>query len=166
MNTPKYPVPKDHPYIKVIGEFDALTVVGELQHMIDDEQQCQPLQYAEHTSDNSCGYVTESKYPESAFVNFMHDMPYVNSMITEYGMFRTRVMNMKAQSSYTLHRDPTPRIHFVVAHDNHVASSVVIGDRIYQLDVGKVYWIDTRQWHSAVNFSTDNRIHIVGCCET
>ena len=87
--------------------------------------------------------------------------PYINSIIKDLNLYRTRVMNMEPKTCYTLHRDWTKRIHIPVITNNNCF--LIINNEIkhYPAD-GNYYLTDTTQLHTAVNASRKNRIHIVG----
>ena len=89
------------------------------------------------------------------------DIPYINSIIKDLNLYRTRVMNMKSKSCYTIHRDWTKRIHIPVITNEHCFLIVNNEIKHYPAD-GNHYLVDTTQLHTAVNASRENRIHIVG----
>ena len=98
---------------------------------------------------------------EHEFDTPIFDMPYINSIIKDLKMYRTRVMNMKPKSCYTIHRDWTKRIHIPVITNEHCFLIVNNEIKHYPAD-GNHYLVDTTQLHTAVNASKENRIHIVG----
>ncbi|MEC8551756.1 MAG: hypothetical protein VXY93_14770, partial [Pseudomonadota bacterium] len=48
---------------------------------------------------------------EHEFDTPIFDMPYINSIIKDLKMYRTRVMILKPKTCYTYHQDTTKRIH-------------------------------------------------------
>lgn len=85
-------------------------------------------------------------------------------IIQEYKLVRTRFMWVNGMSCYSIHRDLTPRIHvpiitnpecyFVMKQENQAT--------IDHLPAGKVYWTDTRKYHTFMNCSLEPRLHLIG----
>lgn len=116
------------------------------------------------TADGSSGegQLAKLDYKEEDFNVFAYDIPYTNSVLSELGMYRTRLMNMKPKTCYSYHWDPTKRMHIpLLTNENNF---FVIDDKIsrYPAD-GSYYLIDTTKKHTFVNASFENRLHIVGC---
>ena len=116
------------------------------------------------TADGSSGegQLAKLNYKEEDFNVFAYDIPYTNSVLSELGMYRTRLMNMKPTTCYSYHWDPTKRMHIpLLTNENNF---FVIDDEIsrYPAD-GSYYLIDTTKKHTFVNASFENRLHIVGC---
>jgi hypothetical protein len=116
------------------------------------------------TADGSSGegQLAKLDYKEEDFNVFAYDIPYTNSVLSELGMYRTRLMNMKPTTCYSYHWDPTKRMHIpLLTNENNF---FVIDDEIsrYPAD-GSYYLIDTTKKHTFVNASFENRLHIVGC---
>ena len=103
----------------------------------------------------------DCEYKEPDFNTPIFDLPYINSIMKDLNLYRTRVMNMKAKTCYTLHTDMTKRMHIPVITNKHCF--LIINNEIkhYPAD-GNHYLVDTTQPHTAVNASRENRIHIVG----
>jgi len=98
---------------------------------------------------------------ESTLVEKLYDLPYINSILDEFDMYRTRVLRLNKKSCYSLHSDPTPRIHIPIHTNEH--SFFVIDNKVYYLDPGFVWWTDTTKPHTFVNAGYSERIHLVGC---
>ncbi len=116
------------------------------------------------TADGSSGegQLAKLDYKEEDFNVFAYDIPYTNSVLSELGMYRTRLMNMKPKTCYSYHWDPTKRMHIpLLTNENNF---FVIDDEIsrYPAD-GSHYLIDTTKKHTFVNASFESRLHIVGC---
>jgi hypothetical protein len=97
--------------------------------------------------------------------NIVHDL-YKNTIIEElvkkYNLFRTRLMWVEPKSCYTLHKDHSTRIHIPLI-TNPNALFVFRKGFMFNLEVGKIYWTDTRLEHTFANFSEQARLHLVGC---
>jgi len=103
----------------------------------------------------------EKGYKETDFNTFIFDMPYVNSILSDLKMYRTRVMNLKSKTCYTYHKDLSKRIHIPV--ETNKDCFIIINKEVkhYPAD-GNYYVVDTTQYHTALNASMLDRIHIVG----
>ena len=110
------------------------------------------------------GRLKDLNHGEKEFTHPLFDMPYINNLLKDLKMYRTRLMKMPPYSCYSYHQDPTPRIHIpVVTHEN---CFMVIDDVIHRYPVGNWYLVDTTKKHTFINASTDcMRIHIVGCID-
>ena len=114
---------------------------------------------------NSSGWLLNSKkefefnviHPElkgSVFDEYLQSFP--------FEIYRTRIMVLQPFNSYSIHKDPTPRVHipvvtdiktaFLFPHDNYMAH--MPADR-------SIYRTDTTKTHTFVNYSDKPRIHIV-----
>lgn len=116
------------------------------------------------------GRTEDFEWDEDEFVEPLFDMPYINKIMNELKMFRTRLMKMKPRTCYSWHRDKTQRIHIpIITHQN---CQFVLAEKDWDLNsiseskflnVGKAHYIDTTRLHTAFNGSSITRIHIVGC---
>ena len=124
-----------------------------------------PLQGAfEGDWDGAQGNTLKLRSDENDYtVKLYEGFDYIYSLMDEYNLSRTRIMNMPRATAYGWHLDLTPRIHIPVTTDP--ACMFILDDVVYRIPAdGGVYWVDTRLWHTAVNASRDefNRIHIMG----
>ena len=99
---------------------------------------------------------------EETFSIPLFDIPYINSILEEHNLVRSRVMRMKPKSCYYWHRDRAKRLHIpVITHDH---CFLLLEDKKVHLPAdGTAYVVDTTQYHTALNCSKIDRIHIVGC---
>ena len=87
---------------------------------------------------------------------------YTNQILTDLGMYRSRVMKMRDRTCYSYHVDPTGRMHIPLKTNDNCF--FVIEDEVVRLPAnGSSYFIDTTKKHTFVNASFEERIHIVGC---
>ena len=99
---------------------------------------------------------------EDMFTEFIYDMPYTNSILKKHNVYRARLMKLKSRTNYTYHQDYTKRFHIpLITNDK---CFFVIDEKIirYPAD-GNYYIVDTTKLHTAINASTEDRIHIIGC---
>jgi hypothetical protein len=80
-----------------------------------------------------------------------------------YGVFRGRFMLMKYKTCLSMHVDHTPRLHIPLI--TNPDCFMVVDDVVCKLESEKVYLVDTRLKHTAVNSSTKDRLHMVFCVE-
>jgi len=109
------------------------------------------------------GRVKQLSHTEEEFtVPLFEELHYTNSIIEMLGMHRTRLMKMKPKTCYTYHRDPSKRIHIPIITNEKCM--FIIDDEVirYPAD-GNYYVVDTTKWHTAINASLEERIHIIGC---
>ena len=108
------------------------------------------------------GQITDKEHKETDFTEFLFDLPYTNSILKENKVCRARVMKMKGKTCYTYHQDWTKRLHIpLITNEN---CWLIVDKEIMHLPAdGSLYIIDTTKFHTAVNASREDRIHIVGC---
>lgn len=144
-------------------KYDLERIILELESLPDFEDQiC--LQGLSPSADPFSGVGRANRLggDESKFVHKLFNLPYINQIIDELGLFRTRVLSMEPKTCYTFHMDYTPRIHIPVI--TNPKCFMVEQDKVkwYPAD-GSYYKIDTTKYHTFVNASKERRIHIVGC---
>jgi len=108
------------------------------------------------------GRITDKEHKETDFTEFLFDLPYTNSILKENKVYRARVMRMKPKTCYTYHQDWTKRLHIpLITNDS---CFLIVDKEVMNLPAdGSIYIIDTTKFHTAVNASLEERIHIVGC---
>lgn len=83
-----------------------------------------------------------------------------------FKLYRSRLMVIQPRTCYSIHTDRTPRIH--IAIDTHPQARFIFTNppalRFIPAD-GSVWWVDTRQEHTALNGSLKPRIHLVACLD-
>ena len=157
--------------IKILDKIDISIVRKELNsyNLLNNPTSC--LQGIEKDQDIFYGIGSTSEFmhndkkpreQEKDFKIPLFDMPYINSIIEKYNMYRTRLMLQYEVECYTYHQDFSPRIHIPVETNENCL--FILEDKIHRLnDDGTVYWVDTTKKHTAMNGSRKNRYHIVGC---
>ena len=110
-----------------------------------------------------CGKVDSLEpHKETDFTEFNFDLPYINHIIEELNLCRTRVLVLHPKVCYSLHKDPSKRIHIPVVTNEKCW--MIVNKEIMHLPAdGRYYEIDTTQEHTALNGSWQARTHIVGC---
>mgnify|MGYP000093083271 FL=1 len=105
------------------------------------------------------GYDIDSN--EHTYTVPLFDIPYINSIMEEHKLTRTRLMRMKPKSCYLWHNDLTQRLHIPIVTNEH-CFLLLDSDRIHIPATGEAYVMNTTKKHTALNCSKENRIHIVG----
>ena len=76
--------------------------------------------------------------------------------------FRARLMVLDPGVCYSMHHDDTPRYHVAVNTSPGAHFVFVDHERIVHIPAdGRIYFVDTRQTHTAFNASRAPRLHIV-----
>jgi hypothetical protein len=82
-------------------------------------------------------------------------------IIKEYDLKKSRLMWIRSFSCYTMHFDATPRIHIPII-TNPECYFVFKDGLVEHLEIGSTYWVDTRVYHTFMNCSNHDRLHLVG----
>lgn len=83
--------------------------------------------------------------------------------LADMGIKRTRLMVTHPHHCYSIHRDPTPRIHFpIITNPGAHLCFPDSGVMCHLPADGGWWWVDTRHNHTAINGGTGARVHLVG----
>jgi|TARA_B110000977_G_C11085954_1_gene494733 hypothetical protein len=82
-----------------------------------------------------------------------------NAVKQKYKIGRLRLMKSQPGTCLTWHQDPVPRLHYPIKTQE--GCIMVINNQVEHLQQDVWYKTDTTYSHTAVNASTDFRIHIV-----
>ena len=113
------------------------------------------------------GRIQEAKYTdETAYKHIQPSLKdsNIDKLISSMGVFRTRLMVVKPKTCYTIHNDPSARLHLALETNpdcyfvfpEHGLVKKVLPDR-------SVYFVDTREKHTFMNCGKEDRIHLVMC---
>lgn len=102
---------------------------------------------------------------EFCFINSAIRGSVLDYYIQKYKAYRTRIMIMPPRHCYSVHPDPTPRIHIPIVTNNQAWMVWPYNNQCYQLATGISYWTDTRKYHTFINGENVKRIHIVMCVD-
>lgn len=143
---------------------DIKRILNEIELLPDFEDQL-ILQTVEGCNDifYGTGMINKLQHAENDFVIPIYkQLEYINQIISDLGMYRTRIMKMGPKSCYSYHYDYTKRIHIpLITNEN---CFMVIEDKVHRYPAdGNHYLVDTTKMHTFVNASFEERIHIVGC---
>lgn len=79
-------------------------------------------------------------------------------------LYRARILFMAPNAKYSVHRDPTPRVHIPIVTNEKCRfffPEFSNEPAEYMPANGSIYWVDTRSTHTFENNSDQTRIHIV-----
>jgi hypothetical protein len=98
---------------------------------------------------------------EIEFTYSLFDIPYINSIIKNFNLYRVRLMNLKSKTCYSYHKDQCKRFHIpIITNEN---CFFIVDEKIVRCPAdGNYYIIDTTKKHTAVNASFEDRIHLIG----
>jgi len=170
-------------YVKEINDHNySKHLFGELLNIIDqfnlhDHKQIS-LTSIEGNNDWSCsiGKILDLPYKEKFYsiVNEALRDTYIEKLILENKKFyRWRAMKISPHSTYSVHKDGQSNITNVRCHipivTNENAHLIFFGKdkknknpNLYNLECGKIYEVNTTEYHSAINFGEQDRWHIIG----
>ena len=83
------------------------------------------------------------------------------AVIEHYNCFRTRIMLMPPRQCYSIHADPTPRLHLPIVTNSQCWMIWPHTNQCYQMAPGNLYSADTTKAHTFINGSEEDRIHVV-----
>jgi len=103
---------------------------------------------------------------EQAFCNLQPD--YKNTAIAEYldwlevPVYRTRIMLSRPKSCYSIHKDHSPRLHLPLVTNDQCYFLFTKPEKMIHIPAnGHTYWVDTRNYHTFLNGSLLDRLHLV-----
>jgi hypothetical protein len=120
------------------------------------------LQGTEENSNYHLHSTDQYDYIDSDFSELLFDIPYINSIIKELNLYRTRIMGLKPKTCLTWHRDAFRRVHIPLISDWRCL--FVVEDKAIHLPAdGSAYYVDTNKFHTVFNGTFNiTRLHLVG----
>ena len=77
-------------------------------------------------------------------------------------VYRTRIMVMEGRRCYSIHTDDNPRLHIAITTNPQARFIFTSPPEITHIPSdGYVWWVDTRNEHTAINGSMDTRVHLM-----
>lgn len=99
--------------------------------------------------------VTTECFRNTVFDTLLHDLT------SAYSVGRVRIMKLAPKTCLTWHKDNTKRIHYPLK--THEGCLMIIGDEVRHMPENTWWLTDTLHDHTAINASTEPRLHIVAC---
>lgn len=103
---------------------------------------------------------------EQSFCNLQP--AYKDTAIAEYldwlkvPVYRTRIMLSRPKTCYSIHRDYSPRLHLPLVTNDQCYFLFTNPEKMIHIPAdGKTYWVDTRKYHTFLNGSIFDRLHLV-----
>jgi len=98
--------------------------------------------------------------------DFIHLNPSVQETelarcITDLGAYRARIMCMYGRSCYSIHADPTPRLHIPIVATDQAWMVWPYAQVTLNMMPGKIYYVNTTKHHNFFNGSINDRIHVI-----
>jgi hypothetical protein len=84
-------------------------------------------------------------------------------ILKKYNLSRTILVWLEPRSCYTIHMDLSAQLHIPLITNNDCRFIFPEELDLFHLPAGGVYNIKTNKPHSFCNFSTEARLHIIGC---
>jgi len=165
---------KLHDYSEVL--FSELLSVIE-QHNLQEQNQIS-LTSVEGNDDWTCsiGSILDLPHREKLYstINKSLEGTHIHKLIEENKhYYRWRAMKISPHSTYSIHKDGQSDITNVRCHipvvTNNQAYMIFFGEdknnlnpKLHHFECGKIYEVNTTQYHSALNFGDEDRWHIIG----
>ena len=83
-----------------------------------------------------------------------------DTLSKHYKLGRVRILKLDSRASLSYHRDPEARLHIPII-TNPGALMVVDKEAYHMKSDGSVYYVDTTQYHTALNGGDEPRVHLV-----
>ena len=169
-----------------------LPYVNELHHNLDQDQlildlykilkiagfnESQQISLTSVTGDDdwscSTGKIKELKYPEKFYstINKSVENSYIHDVIKLFpDFYRWRILQLPSRTNYSIHSDQVgnkinTRIHVPILTNPNaylMFFDSIEKPHMFHLKAGKAYEVNTTGLHSAINFSSEDRYHLVG----
>lgn len=84
------------------------------------------------------------------------------SFLKEYSNYqigRIRLMKIPPRTCYSWHRDLTPRLHIPLITNS--TAFMIVKEQSKHLTYGKLWWVDTTRYHTAMNCAEVDRWHLI-----
>ena len=101
--------------------------------------------------------------------SFCHLQPmFKDTAIAEYldwlevPVYRTRIMLSRPKTTYSIHKDYSPRLHLPLVTNDQCFFLFTQPEKLIHMPAdGRTYWVDTRLHHTFLNGSVFDRLHLV-----
>jgi hypothetical protein len=156
--------------LHVIDDFETLS--AEVFNLINKVQfdknqiMCQSLVEDTNNWTSGIGRIEELEEKEEQKYNQINsDLKgtYIEKLILQHAAYRARIMIMQPRQCYSIHADPSKRIHIPIVTNDQCWMIWPKFNSCNQLQTHRAYLTDTTKPHTFINGGTDPRIHIVMC---
>ena len=94
----------------------------------------------------------------SVFKNTLFEKVY-SQLKTKYSLGRVRLMKMKPKTCLSWHQDMCPRVHYPIVTEK--GCLMIIENEVRHMPVNTWWYTNTLPYHTAINSSNIERIHLV-----
>lgn len=126
---------------------------------------CQTLEESHEDYFTGVGRIDELDHQDEHLYKFIQPSlkgTLLEKIIQENNACRTRILKLKPRACYSVHRDPTPRIHIPIVTNEQCWMVWPYRATSINLKEGRAYWTNTTEAHTFLNgHDTLERIHIV-----
>lgn len=88
---------------------------------------------------------------------------YIEKLIIQHSAYRTRIMLMPPRRCYSVHADPSKRIHIPIVTNDQCWMIWPNFNSCNRLEIKRAYLTDTTKPHTFINGGQEDRIHLVMC---
>jgi hypothetical protein len=113
---------------------------------------------------SACGTIT-GRDNEYSQLNSLFKNTIFEELINKYSLVRTRLMWAESKSCYSIHKDKNKRVHIPLITNPHCMFLFPEHKDLIFLKEGSVYLVNTTETHTFCNFSSERRLHLVGCVD-
>jgi hypothetical protein len=135
----------------------------------DNQIMCQTLNEDKEDFYTGIGSIHDLEYKDEQqykFINKSFKKTYLEEIITDFKGCRTRILKLNPKTCYSIHRDPSPRIHIPIISNDQCWMIWPTRNSCLNMQLGFVYWTDTRKHHTFINCNNNiERIHLVMAVE-
>jgi hypothetical protein len=103
---------------------------------------------------------------EYCLINPLFQNTIFEDIIKKYNLCRSRLLWMDRKSCYSIHKDPSPRLHIPLITNSYCMFIFLDKPQLIHLPAGNIYVVNTLKKHSFCNFSDESRLHFMGCIST
>lgn len=150
--------------------FDISKLLPDVEKLIQDkEKNCIKTQMSLQTNGNSDWETSTGSHPGESEDQWDKLHPELVGTVWEeffdslpMKVYRTRIMTMLPRTCYSIHKDDNPRLHMALRTHNQCKFIFTAPPSIIHIPAdGNLWWVDTREYHTAINASLIPRIHLL-----
>jgi hypothetical protein len=116
-----------------------------------------------HTGVGALEELEEKDELKYAIINHSIEHTEIAKIIQKYQGFRARIMRMDSRRCYSVHKDPTARIHIPIETNDQCWMVWPYNNLCASMPTGNIYFVDTTKSHTFLNAGLDPRIHLMFC---
>jgi len=126
---------------------------------------CQSLDENEEDFNTGIGRIEDLEHKNEKsykFINKSLKGTYLEELIINFKGYRSRILKLNPKSCYSIHQDPSPRIHIPIISNGQCWMVWPNHNFCLNMKPGLAYWTDTRKPHTFINCDEKlERVHLV-----